>query len=126
MECDMSNDAASNKLLNLIQAEFPDYHPLLSLARIAHKTLENVGIDEETQAPNEEVATLKLQAECHQTIAKYTEAQLRSVELKANVKTDFGHLRVSLSKPIPLDDPSVINGVAEEVGILDEPGDSND
>ena len=85
-----------------------------------------VGIDEETQAPNEEVATLKLQAECHQTIAKYTEAQLRSVELKANVKTDFGHLRVSLSKPIPLDDPSVINGVAEEVGILDEPGDSND
>ena len=84
-------DQVSNKILDLIQEEFPDYHPLLSLARIAHKTEDRVNEGEET-------ASLKLQFECHQTIAKYTESQLKSVEVKANVKTDFGHLRVSVTK----------------------------
>jgi len=79
----------SSKILGLIQKEFPGYHPLLSLARIAHKTADNV-------EEGEEAANLKLQTECHQTIAKYTEQQLKSVEVQANVKSDFGMLRVQL------------------------------
>ncbi len=77
------NDIQSKKILDLIREKHPNYHPLLSLADIAH----NDG------------ANLKLQAECHTTIARYTESQLKSVEVKAEVSADFGVMSVRIIKP---------------------------
>lgn len=65
-------------LLGMIQKEFPSYHPLISIARIAHH----------------EGADLKVQLECHKTIAKYVEPELKSLEVKGEIT---GRHRVSVS-----------------------------
>lgn len=65
-------------LLGMIQKEFPAYHPLISIARIAHHG----------------DADLKLQFECHKTIAKYVEPELKSIEVKGEIT---GRHRVSVS-----------------------------
>lgn len=57
-------------LLALIRREYPEYHPLVSIARIAHDSN----------------ADLKLQYECHKTISKFIEPELKSVETR--VKDD--------------------------------------
>lgn len=62
----------------MIQKEFPAYHPLISIARIAHHG----------------DADLKLQFECHKTIAKYVEPELKSIEVKGEIT---GRHRVSVS-----------------------------
>ena len=54
-------------LLALIRSEYPEYHPLVSIARIAHDA----------------DADLKLQFECHKTISKFIEPELKSVEMKS-------------------------------------------
>jgi len=63
--------ARSAGLMSLIQAEFPGYHPLLSIARIAH-----------TEQDKGENGDMKLQFECHRVIAKYVEPELKSLEVK--------------------------------------------
>lgn len=73
----------SQLLLDLIRREYPAYHPLLSIARIAHH------ID----------ADLKLQFECHKTIAKYIEPELKSIEVKGNLETGT-RVTVSLFDPL--------------------------
>lgn len=73
----------SQILLDLIRREFPSYHPLLSIARIAHN----------------DKADLKLQFECHKTIAKYIEPELKSVEIKGEMATQT-RVVVSLFDPI--------------------------
>jgi hypothetical protein len=65
-------------LLGMIQKEFPSYHPLISIARIAHH----------------DGADLKVQLECHKTIAKYVEPELKSLEVKGEIN---GRHRVSVS-----------------------------
>lgn len=98
--------ARRDVLLGMIQKEFPSYHPLLSIARIAHS-------DE---------ADLKLQFECHKTIAKYVEPEIKSIE----VKGELGHrhkVQVSLFEPVdanfsPVN--SVLEGSATRVA-LDSP-----
>lgn len=65
-------------ILGMIQKEFTAYHPLLSIARIAHH----------------EGADLKLQFDCHRTIAKYVEPELKSLEVKGEVT---GRHRVQVS-----------------------------
>ena len=55
-------------LLALIRAEYPEYHPLVSIARIAHH----------------DDADLKLQYECHKTISKFIEPELKSVEMNSD------------------------------------------
>lgn len=70
-------------LLGMLQKEFPSYHPLMSIARIAH---------------NEE-ADLKLQFECHKTIAKYVEPELKSIEVKGGAENRH-RVSVSLFDPI--------------------------
>jgi hypothetical protein len=77
-------DQASRRdvLLGMLQSEYPNYHPLVSIARIAHH----------------QDADLKTQLECHKTIAKYVEPELKSIE----VKGDIGHrhkVSVSLFEP---------------------------
>ncbi len=63
----MSNSNGDH-LLAMIRSEYPDYHPLVSIARIAH----------------DEKADLKLQFECHKTISKFIEPELKSVDLKSD------------------------------------------
>lgn len=69
-------------LLGMIQKEFPSYHPLISIARIAHHG----------------DADLKTQLECHKTIAKYVEPELKSIEVKGEI-TGRHRVQVSLFEP---------------------------
>lgn len=68
----------SSPILSMIHQEYPEYHPLLSIARLAHTT------DDE-----------KLEFDCHKTIAKYVEPELKSLELKAP-KDEHRRVRVTL------------------------------
>jgi hypothetical protein len=84
MSLELATQAPRNKqLLDLIQREFPNYHPLLSIARIAHS------VD----------ASLALQFEAHKTVAKYVESELKSVEHKGAIENRH-NVRVSLFDPI--------------------------
>lgn len=65
-------------LLGMLQREYPNYHPLISIARIAHHG----------------DADLKLQFECHKTIAKYVEPELKSIEVRGEIN---GRHKVSVS-----------------------------
>jgi|AntRauTorcE11898_2_1112593.scaffolds.fasta_scaffold00952_4 hypothetical protein len=60
------SDSNGDHLLAMIRREYPEYHPLVSIARIAHR----------------DDADLKLQFECHKTISKFIEPELKSVENK--------------------------------------------
>lgn len=66
--------SASEVALALVQREFPNYHPLVSLARLAHRT-------EVLQDP-------KLELEIHKTILPYVVPKLSSVEVKQEVPND--------------------------------------
>lgn len=69
----------SAALVSMLHTEFPNYHPLLSIARLAHH------VD----------ADLRLQFECHKTIAKYVECELKSIEVKGEIHEEKV-VRVSL------------------------------
>jgi hypothetical protein len=80
-------------LLGMIQKEFPSYHPLISIARIAHH----------------DGADLKVQLECHKTIAKYVEPELKSLEVKGEIN---GRHRVSVSLFEPMGSGPILEGEA--------------
>ena len=92
-------------LLSLIHSHYPGYHPLVAIAHIAHN----------------EDAELRLQYDCHKTIAKYIEPELKSLEVKSEI-TDARRVSVSLFEPLEgeytvVDDPlplaAELNPVAE-------------
>lgn len=85
----------SSALVAMLHAEFPNYHPLLSIARIAHH----------------QDADLKLQFECHKTIAKYIEPELKSVEVKSDVREEKV-VRVSL---FDIDDVGILVQGQEDI-----------
>lgn len=92
--------ARREQLLGMIQKEFPAYHPLLSIARIAHSS----------------EADLKLQFECHKTIAKYVEPEIKSIE----VKGELGHrhkVSVSLFEPVDAGFTPVLDGELVKEGM---------
>ena len=80
-------------LLAMLQKEYPSYHPLVSIARIAH----------------DQAADLKLQFECHKTIAKYVEPELKSLEVKGEIN---GRHRVSVSLFEPMGSGPILEGEA--------------
>ena len=80
-------------LLGMIQREFPSYHPLISIARIAHHG----------------DADLKTQLECHKTIAKYVEPELKSIEVKGEI-TGRHRVSVTMFEPANSDFSPVIEG----------------
>jgi hypothetical protein len=88
-------------LLGMLQKEYPSYHPLISIARIAH---------------NEE-ADLKTQLECHKTIAKYVEPELKSIEVKGEVNARH-RVTVSLFDPVQGEYAEVIG--PESLGVQDK------
>ncbi|AAX84848.1 hypothetical protein [Xanthomonas phage Xp15] len=85
-------------LLGMIQQEYPSYHPLVSIARIAHH----------------HDADLKLQFECHRTIAKYVEPELKSIEVKGEI-TGRHKVSVSLFEPKQESFPPVSGGGASHI-----------
>lgn len=80
-------------LLGMIQKEFPQYHPLIAIARIAHHG----------------DADLKLQFECHKTIAKYVEPELKSIEVKGGMEHRHS-VKVSLFDSPGVEPTPVIEG----------------
>lgn len=69
---------ATSPILDMMRQEYPGYHPLLSICRIAHET-EDLG----------------LAFMAHKCIAKYVEPELKSLELRSPVD-DSRRVRVSL------------------------------
>ena len=87
----MNPDRPNNHLLEMLQKEFRQYHPVIAMAKMAHET--NVEDN--------------IRFNCHKEIARYIEPQLKSVEVKGSVKADFGTLRVIPAAPPKLSDDSV-------------------
>lgn len=64
----------SESALALVQSEFPNYHPLLALARLAHR--------------KEVMDDPKLELEVHKTILPYVAPKLANVEVKHEMKEE--------------------------------------
>lgn len=74
-------ESAADKALNLIHREYPNYHPLVSLAHLAHR-------DDVREDP-------RLEFEVHKAILPYVMPKLSSVEVKSE-STDTKRVIVSL------------------------------
>jgi hypothetical protein len=74
----MSSNGAH--VLELIREKYPNYHPIVAIADIAHSSDDDVDS--------------RLKYDCHKTIAKYVEPELKAIELK--VGADQGR-RVTIS-----------------------------
>ncbi|HPC92960.1 MAG TPA: hypothetical protein PLJ74_12010 [Myxococcota bacterium] len=79
--------------LSIIQREFPNYHPIVSLARLAHK--------------QEVVEDPKLEFEIHKTLLPYVMPRLSSVEVKQDIKEER-RVIVSLFEAHELEDGRII------------------
>lgn len=53
------------RLLGMIQKKYPNYHPVVAMADLAHTSIDH-----------------EIQLQCHKAIAKFVEPELRSVEIK--------------------------------------------
>ena len=69
----------NSTVLSAIQSFYPDYHPLVAIAHIAH----------------EQNVDPRLKFDCHRVIAKYVEPELKSLEVKGTI-TDARRVSVSL------------------------------
>ena len=67
------------RILAMIQDHHPGYHPLMAIAEIA----------------NDKDQDVRVRLSCHQTIVKYVESELKSVEVKAEI-TEERRVIVSL------------------------------
>lgn len=81
----------SSQLLDAIRERFPGYHPLVSIAEIAHN----------------DSADLELRFQCHKTIAKYIEPELKSIEVKSDNQTR-SLLKVSLFEDADVSDAEIV------------------
>lgn len=86
--------SASEQALALVQSEFPLYHPLVSLARMAHNP--------------EVMADPKLELEVHKCILPYVAPKLSSVEVKEEA-SDERRVIVSLFEPMALENGNVVD-----------------
>ena len=66
-------------MLALIRTQYPDYHPIIAIAKMAH--------DDDIEDP-------RIKLDCHKTILKHVSPELKSVEAKVEVKD---HRRVTVS-----------------------------
>ena len=79
--------------LSLVQSEFPTYHPLVSLARLAHR--------------QDVLEDPKLEFEIHKAILPYVTPKLSSVEVKTD-NSDQKRVVVSLFEERTLDNGSTV------------------
>ena len=80
--------------LALIRSEFPNYHPLVSLARLAHK--------------EEVIAEPRLEFEVHKAILPYVTPKLSSVEVKSEIN-DTRRVIVSLFEQQTLPNGQIVD-----------------
>ena len=85
---------ASEMALSIVQREFPLYHPLIALARLAHR--------------DDVIADPKLELEVHKTILPYVVPKLSSVEVKAEVKEER-RVIVSLFEQTTLENGTIVD-----------------
>lgn len=64
----------SEAALALVQTEFPQYHPLIALARLAHR--------------KDVIDDPKLELEVHKTILPYVAPKLANIEVKADISEE--------------------------------------
>lgn len=81
----------AEEALALVQREFPQYHPLQALARLAHR-------QDVVQDP-------KLELAVHQTILPYVQPKLSSVEVKADL-SNHRRVVVTLFEDVEIEDGS--------------------
>ena len=80
---------SKSQVLDAIRRHYPDYHPLVSIAHLAHNTMSDP----------------RLQFDCHRVIAKYVEPELKSLEVRGTF-TEQRRVSVSL-----FDESEVIDAV---------------
>jgi len=80
--------------LALVRTEFPNYHPLLSLTRLAHR-------EDVIQDP-------RLELEVHRAIMPYVVPKLSSIEVKSEVN-EVRRVIVSLFEQITLPNGSIVD-----------------
>lgn len=98
--------AQKNAILAMIREKYPEYHPLVALADMAHQA----GMED------------RIRFQCHQTIAKYVEPELKSIEVKGTHKIDFGLLKVTVVKERTFDvDYTVDGNDLESPPVITEP-----
>ena len=85
---------ASEMALSIVQREFPNYHPLVSLSRLVHRA--------------DVIEDPKLELEIHKTILPYVVPKLSSVEVKQEIKDDR-RVIVSLFETKTLDNGSIVD-----------------
>jgi len=85
--------SASEQALALVQAEYPNYHPLISLARLAHR--ESV------------IEDPKLEFEVHKALLPYVVPKLSSVEVKSEI-SETRRVIVSLFEMTTLENGSQV------------------
>jgi hypothetical protein len=76
-------DIQENKLLKLIQSKHADFHPILVLAEIA--------ADASLRITDPAIVTNAAKA-----MLPFIEPSLKAIEVRGNVRNDFGILRVSM------------------------------
>jgi hypothetical protein len=86
----------SEVALNMIQREFPQYHPLIALSRLAHRL-------DVTNDP-------KLELEVHRTILPYIQPRLSNVEVKTNLD-DARRIVVTLFDESDVEDAQITEGL---------------
>lgn len=75
----LASTAKGSLLLAEIRRKYPNYHPIMAMVDIAHDTN----------------ASLELQFNCHKTVAKYIEPELKSIEVKGEIR-ETKQVRVTL------------------------------
>jgi len=70
---------SKSQVLNMIRRSYPDYHPLVSIAHLAHDAQSDP----------------RLRFDCHRVIAKYVEPELKSLEVRGSF-TETRRVSVSL------------------------------
>lgn len=79
-------------VLAMIQQKYPGYHPLMSIAEIAHNP--------------DPLIDWELRFQCHKTIAKYVEPELKSVTIGTG--DDKRRVTISMFGEEDIDDADII------------------
>jgi hypothetical protein len=69
----------SGRILEMLQKEEENYHPLVAIHRISAKTEDQ-----------------RLAFDCHRTIAKYVEAERKSIDIKTEDGAELVHLTIDV------------------------------
>ena len=89
---------SKSHVLSAIRRFYPDYHPLVSIAHIAHSN---------TSDP-------RLQFDCHRVIAKYVEPELKSLEVKGTF-TETRRVSVSLFDESDVSDGELVQTIPAQL-----------